>query len=60
VPARRAGANEGARTAQGSRAEIRDQLGDLVRKARAARLDTLAYVLEIAIRQANEAIGPED
>jgi len=35
-------------------------LGELVRKARAARLDTLAYVLDMAIMQANEAIGPED
>src|SRR5215207_863807 len=26
----------------------------------AARLDTLAYVLDMAIMQANEAIGPED
>ena len=37
--------------------EIRDQLGELVRKARAARPDTLAYVLEMAIMQANEAGG---
>ena len=55
----RAGANDDRRTAQGNRAGNPRPARRACPQGRAAKLDTLAYVLDMAIMQANDAIGPE-